>query len=67
LRRYGEAGRAAYSFFYDDFADWFIEGAKSRLYGDDPAAARRTRAVSLYVLERTLRAGAHPRSLQSST
>jgi len=52
---FGEAGRAAYSFFYDDFADWFIEGAKSRLYGGDAAAARRTRAVSLYVLERTLR------------
>ena len=24
----------------DDFADWFIEGAKSRLYGDDADAAR---------------------------
>ena len=35
---FGEAGRAAYSFFYDDFADWFIEGAKSRLYGEDAAA-----------------------------
>jgi valyl-tRNA synthetase len=52
---FGEAGRAAYAFFYDDFADWFIEGAKSRLYSGDAAAARRTRAVILYVLERTLR------------
>mmetsp|Transcript_7695 Transcript_7695/g.30397 ORF Transcript_7695/g.30397 Transcript_7695/m.30397 type:complete len:795 (-) Transcript_7695:1421-3805(-) len=52
---FGEAGRAAYSFFYDDFADWFIEGAKSRLYGDDPAAAKTTKAVSLYVLDNTLR------------
>ena len=52
---FGEAGRAAYSFFYDDFADWFIEGAKSRLYGDDQETARRTRAVALYVIERTLR------------
>ena len=52
---FGEAGRAAYSFFYDDFADWFIEGAKSRLYGDDPAAAKTTKAVALYVLDNTLR------------
>ena len=52
---FGEAGRAAYSFFYDDFADWFIEGAKSRLYGDDAAAKRTALAVTLYVMERTLR------------
>ena len=52
---FGEAGRAAYSFFYDDFADWFIEGAKSRLYGGDPAAAKLTKAVSLYVLDSTLK------------
>ena len=51
---FGEAGRAAYSFFYDDFADWFIEGAKSRLYGDDPAAAKTTKAVV------ALRLGQHP-------
>ena len=52
---FGEAGRAAYAFFYDDFADWFIEGAKSRLYGEDADAARLTKATALYVLERTLR------------
>jgi len=52
---FGEAGRATYSFFYDSLADWFIEGAKSRLYGSDADAARVTKAVTLYVLERTLR------------
>ena len=52
---FGEAGRATYSFFYDSIADWFIEGAKSRLYGGDADAARVTKAVTLYVLDRTLR------------
>ena len=37
---------AAYSFFYDD-ADWLIEGAKSRLYGEDAAAKRTALAVTL--------------------
>jgi len=52
---FGEAGRATYTFFYDSFADWYIEGAKSRLYGADANAARMTKAVSLYVLDQTLR------------
>lgn len=52
---FGEAGRSMYTFFYDSFADWFIEGAKSRLYGADAEAARVTKAVTLYVLDRTLR------------
>ena len=39
----------------DSFADWFIEGAKSRTYGDDADAARVTKAVTLYVLDQTLR------------
>jgi len=52
---FGEAGRATYTFFYDSFADWYIEGAKSRLYGDNAAASRMTKAVSLYVLDQTLR------------
>ena len=52
---FGEAGRSTYTFFYDSFADWFIEGAKSRTYGDDADAARVTKAVTLYVLDQTLR------------
>jgi valyl-tRNA synthetase len=52
---FGEAGRAAYAFFYDDFADWFIEASKARLYGDDETEKRLTQAVSLHVLDQTLR------------
>lgn len=42
---FGEAGRAVYDFFWSQFADWYIEAAKTRLYNGDPEAARTTRAV----------------------
>ena len=42
---FGEAGRAVYDFFWSQFADWYIEAAKTRLYGGDAAAAQTTRAV----------------------
>ena len=44
---FGEAGRAVYDFFWSQFADWYIEAAKTRLYSEDAAAARTTRAVRL--------------------
>ncbi len=55
----GDAGRAVADFFWSEFADWYLEASKTRLYGDDPAAAARTRQVLVYVLDRTLRL-AHP-------
>lgn len=36
---FGEAGRILYDFIWSDFADWFVETAKSRLYGEDQQAA----------------------------
>ena len=43
---FGETGRAFYDFFWAQFADWYIESAKPRLYdGADPAAQQTTRAV----------------------
>lgn len=36
---FGEAGRLLYDFVWSDFADWYIEAAKARLYGGDEAAA----------------------------
>ena len=51
---FGEAGRASYSFFYDDFADWFIESAKARLYGEDEAEKTLIKATALHVLDQTL-------------
>jgi valyl-tRNA synthetase len=43
---FGETGRAFYDFFWSQFADWYIESAKPRLYGSDVTAAQTTRAVS---------------------
>jgi valyl-tRNA synthetase len=43
---FGETGRAFYDFFWAQFADWYIESAKPRLYNAaDPAAQQTTRAV----------------------
>lgn len=54
-----EAGRLLYDFFWGDFADWYIEAAKARLYGDDEAAAAQTRQVLVYGFDTVLRL-AHP-------
>lgn len=56
---FGEAGRLLYDFFWADFADWYIEAAKSRLYGGDAAAAAATRQVLVYAYDTILRI-AHP-------
>lgn len=42
---FGDAGRLLYDFFWGEFADWYIEAAKARLYGQDPQAALQTRQV----------------------
>ncbi len=42
---FGETGRAFYDFFWSQYADWYIESAKTRLYGADADAAATTRAV----------------------
>eukprot|EP00884_Botryococcus_braunii_P003795 jgi/Botrbrau1/13416/Bobra.0082s0022.1 len=56
---FGEMGRLVYAFVWSQFADWYIESAKARLYGSTPEAAAHTREVLVYVLTRTL-ALAHP-------
>jgi valyl-tRNA synthetase len=53
--QFGEAGRQIYEFLWGEYCDWYIEIAKAPLYGEDPTAAERTRAVLLYVLESSLR------------
>ncbi|MDP2872162.1 MAG: valine--tRNA ligase [Bacillota bacterium] len=57
LERYdvGEAAKAMYDFAWGEFCDWYIELAKIRLYGDDPARRDAAQAVLVYVLERLLR------------
>ena len=43
---FGDAGRMLYDFCWGEFADWYIEAAKARLYGQDPKAALQTRQVN---------------------
>jgi valyl-tRNA synthetase len=47
--------RGIYRFVWDEFADWYLEAVKGRIYGDDVEAARDARAVLAHVLELTLR------------
>ena len=44
---FGEAGRVFYDYFWSQYADWYIESAKTRLYSSDTQAAHSTRAVSI--------------------
>jgi len=52
---FGEAGRQLYDFFWSEYADWYIEIAKIRLYGTDARAQATVRRVLVYVLDRVLR------------
>ena len=58
---FGDAGRQIYEFLWDEFAAWYVEIAKSRLYADtcddetSKIAARNTRATLVYVLDNSLR------------
>jgi valyl-tRNA synthetase len=50
------AGQQLYDFLWSEFADWYLEIAKIRLYDDaDPKGARTARAVLWTVLHRVMR------------
>jgi valyl-tRNA synthetase len=53
--RLQDAARAAYDFIWHEYCDWYLELAKGRLYGDDPAARNTARRVAYEVLEAALR------------
>jgi valyl-tRNA synthetase len=53
--QFGEAGKQLYEFLWGEYADWFIEASKMRLYGEDEAAKATALDVLVYVFERTLR------------
>ncbi len=48
---FAEASRILYDFFWSDFADWYVELAKGKLYG---ATEARERAVAQNILVRSL-------------
>ncbi|KAH1045310.1 hypothetical protein J1N35_036094 [Gossypium stocksii] len=53
---FGDVGREIYDFFWGDFADWYIEASKARLYhsGDDSVALV-AQTVLLYIFENILK------------
>ncbi len=44
--QYGEAGRQIYEFFWNDFADWYVEVAKLQLAAGDNRALHTTQLLS---------------------
>ncbi|MDX6599193.1 MAG: valyl-tRNA synthetase, partial [Gaiellales bacterium] len=56
---FAAAVKSLYRFIWNDVCDWYLEAAKSRLYGDDAAARRDVSQTLLHVLGATLRL-AHP-------
>ncbi len=54
IYQFGEAGRQAYEFLWNDFADWYVEASKVQL-NQGGAQAWTTLSVLLEVLDKTLR------------
>ncbi|XP_022641177.1 valine--tRNA ligase, chloroplastic/mitochondrial 2 isoform X3 [Vigna radiata var. radiata] len=55
---FGEVGREIYDFFWADFADWYIEASKGRLYHsgvEGNSVASVAQAVLLYTFENILK------------
>ena len=47
----GVGGSLIYEFIWDEFADWYVEVSKSRLYGGSDEEKKEARKVLVYVLE----------------
>jgi valyl-tRNA synthetase len=47
---FNQAAKGLYDFVWHDFCDWYVEMAKTRLYGSDPAAKAQAQSVLLAVL-----------------
>ena len=52
--RFSEAAWSLYDFFWKQYCDWYLEFAKTRLYGDDPAAKARAQATALEAMRTAL-------------
>lgn len=53
--RFNDAAQTVYSYFWDDFCDWYIEATKLDLKSADEAVMNRAVSVLLSVLEESLR------------
>jgi len=55
LYNFGEPGKLIYEFLWDEFADWYIEASKTRLYADKNQAKLEACETLVYVLDVCLR------------
>jgi len=53
--RFGDAAQAVYSFFWDEFCDWYIELVKPRLADAASPSARAAYSTLVHVLDQALR------------
>lgn len=52
---FGDAGRLIQEFLWDEFADWYVEISKTRLYSNDEDAKKCARWTLVYVMDTCLR------------
>jgi valyl-tRNA synthetase len=52
---FGDVGRRIYEFLWDEFADWYVEVSKTRLYSSDDESAKSARSALVYVQDTCLR------------
>lgn len=52
---FGDVGRQIYEFLWDEFADWYVEASKTRLYGQEETPGKESRATLVYVMDTCLR------------
>lgn len=53
--RFDDMGHIVYSYFWNDFCDWYVESTKVYLYSEDEAEKDRAVSMLLAVLEESLR------------
>src|SRR5881398_56570 len=53
--RFNEVAQRLYDFFWSDYCDWFVEAAKTEIFGEDEAKKKSTLAVMDNVLSAVLR------------
>jgi valyl-tRNA synthetase len=53
--KFNEVAQRLYDFFWSDYCDWFIEAAKTEIFGDDDARKKSVLAVMDFVLSGFLR------------
>ncbi len=53
--RFNEIAGALYEFFWSEYCDWYVEAAKTEIFGEHPEAKASALMVMDYVLSRVLR------------